>query len=174
MVDTNAYLVVVSDREALAWVVTEGRMAFPADRARLAGGLRPGDKGFIYTTRGCFRNPTRDRGRVIGEATITSAVNPLDEPVLFRGRAFPIGCTLTIDMLAPVRRGLELGPLVREMHAFRVPERWSVYLRRPLLRLDDEDSMLLRTELKKVAGPPRDVLAGYQKFARVGVIGSGT
>ena len=163
---SNSYLIVIGDREPLGWVLSEGRMAFSAERARSAGGLQPGDKAFLYTTRGCFRNPTADRGRVIAEAEITSAVTPLDKPVVF-GRMFTVGCTLDIQALAPARTGLDLAEAAPSLHAFRVTERWSVYLRRPLVPLDDHDAKLLSSHLKPLTTRPAEVLPEYQRLAAV-------
>ncbi|WP_406443027.1 hypothetical protein OHB00_42145 [Streptomyces sp. NBC_00631] len=49
--------------------------------------MEEGEEVFLYTTCGCFRNPTRDLGRVIDWATIASAVHVLDEPVVFDERS---------------------------------------------------------------------------------------
>jgi hypothetical protein len=163
--ESNNYLIVISDRVPLAWVLSEGRMAFSAERARSAGGLRPGDKAYLYTTRGCFHNPTADRGRVIAETAITSAVRPLDEPIEFGGRAFTVGCTLDIEALAPARTGVDLAEVVPSLHAFRVTTRWSVYLRRPLVPLDDHDAKLLSNRLKPLTTRPPEVLSEYQRLA---------
>ncbi len=84
----TSYLLVIGDREALGWILTTGRMAFPsAGRAEVAA-LKPGDELFLYTTRGCFKNPTRDRGRIIATARVTSPVEHLDKPVHFADRDF--------------------------------------------------------------------------------------
>jgi hypothetical protein len=65
-----SYLLPIADREPLAWIVREQRTAFGEHRRREAEALAVGDVLFLYTTRGCFRNPTRDRGRVIGRAVV--------------------------------------------------------------------------------------------------------
>jgi hypothetical protein len=51
------YLLVIGDAAALAWVLAEQRMAFPASRRSQAMALEVGDELLIYTTRGCFHNP---------------------------------------------------------------------------------------------------------------------
>src|SRR6202051_2908697 len=66
------YLLVIGERDALAWVLTTQRMAVPDYRSREVSALEPGDQLFLYTTRGCFHNPTRDRGRVVGVAKATT------------------------------------------------------------------------------------------------------
>src|SRR5258708_10752130 len=90
----SSYLLIISDREALAWILSTQRMAFPPRRGRSVPELQPGDNLLLYTTRGCFRNPSRDRGRVIARATVNSAVSHLDVFVEFGGRTFPVGCSL--------------------------------------------------------------------------------
>src|SRR4051812_31668265 len=94
-----AHLLVIGERTALAWVLGEQRMAFTANRRTEASRLRRGDALLLYTTRGPYHTPTRDRGRVIGEATVLAPVAPLTEPVAFEGREFPIGCPLRVERL---------------------------------------------------------------------------
>ena len=168
--ETSTSLLVIGDREALAWVLTQGRTAFPAKRALAARRLAPRDKLLIYTTRGCFKNPTHHRGRVIGEATVLGPVLPLEEPVSFGGRTFPMGCDLRIDSLAPFGLGVDLATLVQRLNVFVVKESWSVYLRRPTLPLDDGDAKVVRGKLKKVATTPSDAIEGYLRMARAGSI----
>jgi hypothetical protein len=63
-----AALLLISDREALAWVLSEQQFAFPQGRVK---SIPPVGSGvLLYTTRGCYRNPTRDRGLVMGLATV--------------------------------------------------------------------------------------------------------
>ncbi|MGW0816219.1 hypothetical protein ACWD00_23650 [Streptomyces viridiviolaceus] len=88
-----------------------------------------GDEIFLYSTLGCFRNPTRDLGRVIGWATIASPVRVLDQPVVFSGRTFTEGCRLQMTGLAPFREGLVLRDLVPRLSVFPAPVTWSVRMR---------------------------------------------
>jgi hypothetical protein len=155
------HLLVIGERAALAWVLAKQRMAFPGHRKTEAGRLRAGDVLLLYTTRGTFHNPTRDRGRVIGEANVLARVEPLDEPVVFEGREYPIGCPLAIERLAPFRAGVELAPLVPTLESFPDPATWSARMRRPLVPLTSNDAARLRRALDEVAGPPEAVLASY-------------
>lgn len=123
--DPAARLLLLADSEALAWVLSEQRMAFRAHRAADAGALKVRDRLFLYTTRGCFRNPTRDRGRIIGEASVASKVADLDDPVEIGGRIFTIGCRLKIKQLTPLHQGVELAPLVSQLKTFPNPVGWS-------------------------------------------------
>jgi hypothetical protein len=136
-------------------------MAFPPGRSRLVSRLAKGDRLFLYTTRGCFRNPTRDRGRVIGEATVTSPVVTLEKPVVFGDRSFPLGCTLSLAGLAARDAGPELRALVDRLHVFPDPKTWSVRLRRVLVPLDKHDAGLLHRELAPSMRPAADHLHDY-------------
>ena len=162
----EAYLVVLGDREPIAWVLAGRRMAFSAHRADSVRALPVGTRLFLYATRGAFRNPNRDRGRVIGQATTTSPVVSFDEPVRFGDVAFTVGCDLVLDSVAPLHSGPELQPLVPRLHAFPKPAAWSVYLRRPLVPLDRHDVDLLTAALKGVARDPAKEIAHYLSEAQ--------
>ena len=106
---SSDFLLVIGDREPLAWILTQGMMAFPVYRSQTARQVSEGDRFFLYTTRGCFRNPTRDRGRVIGEATVTAPVRMLDEPVEFGDHSFQLGCSLNMACDEDLRRILNVS-----------------------------------------------------------------
>src|SRR5262249_46048381 len=124
-----SYLLVIGDPAPLAGVLAERRMAFPTRRRYRAAAMEIGDELFIYKTQGCFHNPTRDRGLVMGLALVSSDVRNLAEPVVFGGRSYPSGCTLSIQGIAPLHEGVELRPLVPRLHAFPDGRAWSMPLR---------------------------------------------
>ena len=161
-----SYLLILGDREPLAWVLREERMAFPRGRVGDARELRAGDSLLIYTTRGCFRSPTRDRGRVIGKATVESDVEQLDDPVVFADREFTSGCSLAIEGLSPLHKGVELAPLVSQLSVFPDPASWSAYMRRPLLALSVKDSRFIERKLRPLLRTPADVVAEYVSAAK--------
>lgn len=156
-----AYILVLSDRDAVAWVIREQRMAFPPRRLAQVQRLQPGDSLFLYSTRGAFRNPTRDRGRVFGEAEVTTAVTVLDKPVKLAGREFTSGCSLELRTLAPMREGAELAPLISQLSVFPDVRSWAMRLRRPLVPLAAGDAKILRTALKDSAHQPAAVVDSY-------------
>lgn len=92
-VPTASYLLILGHRDALAWVLTNGRMAFGDRSVAQARRLQVGDELLIYTTRGCFKNPTRDRGRVIGLATVQTEPVLASAPVEVGGRTFRTSAT---------------------------------------------------------------------------------
>jgi hypothetical protein len=157
----RSYLLILGERQALAWVLREERMAFAPGRSRQAMGLRPCDGLFIYTSRGCFNNPTRDRGRVIGEATVEAEPRLLDEPVDVAGRDYSVTCELSIANFAPLHEGVELAPLVNSMAVFHDKHTWAIRLRQTLLALPAADASLLRLRLKGVVRPRAEGLGGY-------------
>lgn len=158
------YLLVIGDRAGLSWIVSNGMMAFPSIRRRDASALKVGDGLLLYTSRNCFNNPTRDRGRVVGEAVVRTPVESLVPPIELVGRAFTSGCTIDIQSLAPVRTGVELAGLVDYLDAFPNPRSWAIRLRRSLLPLTAHDARLLRKELAMVTRPPEQTRAEYLRW----------
>jgi hypothetical protein len=161
------YLLPISDREPLAWIVREQRTAFGDNRTREAQALELGDELFLYTTRGCFRNPTRDRGRVIGRAEVATLARRVSRPPKFGAREYPLVVELTISSLAPLRSGLELAPLIPELGGtFPHPKTWSVRMRRALVPVDPLDATLIGRELDKLAQPYAGALPTYEAIGR--------
>jgi hypothetical protein len=158
-----AYLLPIADREALAWIVSARRTAFGEHRRRDAEALAVGDNLFLYTTRGCFRNPTRDRGRVIGKAVVTTTAARARRAPAFGGREYPLVVELEIEALAPLRQGVELAPLVSKLRAtFPDSATWSVRMRRALVPLDGADAIVIEHELRGVAVEYAAALPGYE------------
>ena len=160
----SAYLLPIAAREPLRWIVREQRTAFAAHRRREAEGLRAGDRIFLYSTRGCFRNPTRDRGRVFGLAAVTHGARARagGAAVEFGGTAYPIAVALRIDALAPPRHGLELAPLVpRLRETFPDPATWSARMRRALVPLAEADANLIADLLAEHLRPYGDLREAY-------------
>ncbi len=140
------FLLVISNREALGWILSEQRMAFAPSRYKAMDTLRQGDELALYTTRGCFRNPTRDRGRVIGTAVVASQPRALSAAVTFGGRVFDRGCALRIERLVPADQGPELANLVEALDTF--PDSWHTHVRRTLVPLNEHDFAVLDRSLE--------------------------
>lgn len=157
----RAHLLVLSERTALAWVLREERMAFTAHRASDARTLSLGHRLFLYTTRGCFHNPTRDRGRIIGVATIASTLSDFGEPVHLAGRTFTVGCRLSISKLVPRGGGIELAPLVQSLASFPNKRPWSARMRQTLVPVVADDIPLLDQLLVPLLVPRRRALDTY-------------
>jgi hypothetical protein len=162
----TSWLCIIGDRDALWWVLHERRMAFPVARRRRAiDELDAGDLLYLYTTRGAFHNPNRDRGRVIGRASADERVHNLAAPFELDEREFPIGCTITLHMLAPRRTGVELVPLREKLKALpSVAGAYQMALRQPLLRLTPADARLLDRKLENIIEHPLD--AAVESYRR--------
>jgi hypothetical protein len=157
----SRYLLILGDRDGLAWVLRNRRMAFTESRAAEIRELRSGDRLFLYTSRGCYHNPTRDRGRVIGKAETTSAVTRLDEPIAIGNREFSYACDIELDSLAPFRKGVILADLVPRLEVFPDERSWSARMRRPLLVLPAKDARLIAKELAPLARPVEETIHDY-------------
>lgn len=153
------YMAILGDREALGWILREQKMVFGPERWKLWRGLKQGDHLVLYTTRQCFRNPTRDRGRVIATATAASPLGELTPPVIFRELAYEFYCDLEISCLAPWGEGPELASLVSELNTF--PSSWRSHIRRSLISLNQNDYQVLADALRASATTREEALNGY-------------
>lgn len=160
------YLLVIGEREALAWVLRTRRMAFPPLRRREVNDLRQGDRLLLLTTRGCFHNPTRDRTRVVGEAVVTSPVTPVDPPLELVGRTFDRGCDLELFSLAPYLSGVELVPMIPKLESFPDTRAWAIKLRRPLVSLTEHDGEVIRKALRPMTREPDELVNDYLQRIR--------
>lgn len=163
MSGSAAYLAVLGEQEAIRWVVSTGRMAFPSTPRREVGALREGDVLFLLSTRGAFHNPTRDRTRVIGRARVTSSVLRFDTRLELAGRIFESGCSLRIMSLAPYREGVEIAPLAGDLDVLVGKTHWGMLLRRPLVRLNEADAALLGSKLAVWGSSIDDAIATYRE-----------
>jgi len=160
----STHLVILGERTALRWVLTEQRMAFPAGRARQTRPVREGDEVMLYTTRGCFRNPTRDVGRIIALGTVTTPVSVLPNPLRFGGREFTTECGIQILGLAPFREGLDIREHVHALSVFPNSRGWAVRLRRTTLALPERDAELLRNNLMLYLRPYEETITEYEQL----------
>ncbi len=161
----SAAILVVSDREPLAWLLREQRFAVPSHRV---GSVPPkGSVLFIYTTRGCYRNPRSGRGRIIAKGTVTEDSHILDAPVEFGGRRFAGGFGVLIRDVAPAGSGVDLAYLAGELDA--LPERtsWSVRMRRSIVPLTTRDEAKIKRQLEPIVVPLADELPRYLDLCRV-------
>ena len=149
--------------EGLTYVLRERQMAFPPGR-RIS--FNVGDRVLLYTTRGIFRRPTRDRGRVVGTAEVTSATAPLDSQRQIGGRIYASGCHLRITGLVPLGHGLILADIVTRLEVFQPnPQAWSVRMRRSTLALPPRDAELISAQLKPILCDPEKAASAYLELS---------
>jgi len=125
-------------------LVKNGRMAFkPGVRFSL---IEEGDPFVIYGSVMTFkkqieRYPQIVATGVVAEATITA-------PIEVAGKVYSASCGLDFEMQAPLGRGAPFRPLVQEMSFIQNKRAWSVYFRRALKKVPDEDFAAIEGALK--------------------------
>lgn len=167
MEERAAYLLVLAEREAIRWVLLNGRMAFPSKPRREVSALKPGDELVLLTTRGAYKNPTRDRTRIIGTATVLDKVAEIVPPVEISGRTFESGCQIKIETLAPYSTGPEVGPLVPRIHELSGHKAWGMLLRRPLVPVTGSEVALLKHALQDHLGDLHAALQTYSDKIKI-------
>lgn len=168
----NPHLAVLGDRVALGWVLANQRIAFPEPRYRSQfRSFVSGDRLYLYTTRGCFKNPTRDKGRIIGVATVTADMATSDEPLVIGDRTLPFEAQVRVESLAPFGEGIDVALMAGSLSCFPKPANWSVYLRRSVVPLTTADARLIDRQLKVVAGSREGNMDGYMSRARTSLVG---
>lgn len=141
------WLFVIGEENALHWVLAEKRMAFRGHVNTTR--LKPGDLIVVYATRGCWHNPTRDRGQVAAVGTIASPV--VAAPVEVSGEIMPHSCDLAFEVVLPERHGLPFDTLVARLPLTRSRTHWGPMLRRTIVGLSDTDVKVIRTAIHKAA-----------------------
>lgn len=162
----SAVLLVVSDREPLAWMLRTDR--FAVRTLAIGHGISEGDQVLVYTTRGCFRSPERDRGRLIAVGSAVSGSYTLDKPVVFRGRSFPVGFRLKITGLVELGQGLELAALAGRLELLPTRAALSSRLRRAVVPVSASDAALLVRLLTPLLRPVEAVIDRYEDACRFG------
>ena len=128
-----------------------------------AGGLALGDRLFLYTTRGCFRNPKTGRSRVIGEVTVSGQVGPLESSVSFGERTYTVGCPLEITGLVDRGDGVDMVDSWGELDLFAglEPQTWGVRMRRVLVPISPRDAGVLHRKLSRRMKDPNTARPSY-------------
>jgi hypothetical protein len=142
------WLTVLGHAAGARWVLEESRMAFGGGQAARAARIQPGDRLFLYTSRGAFKDPTRDEAQLLGLASVLTPVARLREPLLIADREFVVGCKLQITIALPLRAGVPFRPLVARMEFIRHKDSWSAYMRSSLIQLPTSDAWVLEQALE--------------------------
>lgn len=159
----STFLLLLGTPEGLAYVLRERQMAFPPTQ-RIH--LEVGNQVLLYTTRAVFRNPPRDRGRVVGTAEIASPVASLASQRQIGERVYTSGCDLKITGLAPLGNGVVLADIVERLDVFR-PHlyAWSARMRRSILPLPPQDVDVIMAILEPILLDPSETAGSYLERA---------
>jgi hypothetical protein len=102
----------------------------------------------------------------MGLANVATRVRDLAEPVVFDEHRYTSGCALTIQGVAPLRKGVELSSLVTKLHVFPNTVTWGMQLRRTLVPLDEHDATILKRYLVTLLEPLNHHLDAYLQVAK--------
>jgi hypothetical protein len=134
------WLIILSEKTALEWVLQHQRMAFRAHVPTTA--LRLGAPIALYVARGAFHSPKRDESHIAALGQIASEVR--SEPVEVAGEWYQSWCGLTLELSSPLRRGLPFRPLVDQLEFIKKKQGWSMYLKRTLVQISDRDFSIIK------------------------------
>lgn len=160
----STFLLVVSDRQGLSWILGSGKMAFSTMGRSGARNLKPEDNLILYTTRACYHNPNRNEGRVIGRATVTSTVSELGKPIIVSGKPLPYGCSIHLDSLASLGQGVSMRSAASQLEICQNTNVWGSRLRRTIVPLSDHDSNVLIELLHPFEESPDVVISSYLQW----------
>jgi hypothetical protein len=160
------HLVILNDPTALAWVLRNQRMAFPASRLRQAERLGAQHTVFLYMTRGCLGRPAESPGRVIAQGSVVASAERLDSSVRLSSVTYDYVVSLRLGELAPLGAGVELAKLVAKLDVFPIKHAWTSRMRRTVLPLPDADVVTLRDALESVVMPHALTVKQYQEAAK--------
>lgn len=129
---------VFGDIDGLRWVLERNRMAFPEHAAGRARRIAAGDSAVLYTTRGAYSNPTRDRSRLQSIVDVVGEANH-HEPVEIAGREVTWSCPIQPRVVLEERQGPEVAPLAAELEHVKRPAVWGQYFRNSPIAVSARD-----------------------------------
>jgi hypothetical protein len=164
--EARNWIIVLAGREAVHWVLAEGKMGFVASRRREVGRLTQGDGVFLYATKGTLGA----EGILFASGHATSGVAPVDVPYKIAKRDVDLECDLVMDGVAEPGAGVAIAELVPQLRLFAgygQPSSWRALLQRPLVSLHDPtDPEIINGVLEPLLRPPTpEVIEGYAPLA---------
>jgi hypothetical protein len=147
----GGWLVVLAEKEAIRWVLDNGRMAFSEGLCSRAAAMDEGDPIVLSVARGAYHNPTRDQSHILGIARAASRTRRLRTPLELAGRSFSCVLDLSFDLILEERVGTPFKPLVSNLLFIRRPEVWGHYLRAGLVRITKRDVSTFERAIAKAA-----------------------
>lgn len=126
---------VVGSRSALEYILDKQVMAFRSSVKTEV--LSAGMRFAIYTTRGAYGNPSKDRSQVLAIGRLVSGVT--DQPHSIGNELFPQSCQLRIEARLPWRNGLAFDPLVDELAFVGGRRRYASVFHRTIVKVPVAD-----------------------------------
>jgi hypothetical protein len=152
-------LLLVADREPLAWPLREERSTGAEEAGVVSSDERYAAVALHHTQlRSISGTPPWSSH---GYCKSNECAGGSGGGRAFRDREFEVGFRVHIDGLAPPHDGVELGPLAGRLDALPDPATWSVRMRRTLIPLSERDALLIGDLLEPKLRRRRDVLSDY-------------
>jgi hypothetical protein len=141
---------VFGEIKALDWVAEMSLMAFASHASTQMARMDRGDVAVLYVTQGARHNPTRDKSRLAGLATVLSKPTQ-DQELDIAGRSFSWSCPIRIDLLVDENSGPLVSDLVAKLDLVRQTHSWGAYFRRSPLELSKHDFDIFSAALTRYA-----------------------
>jgi hypothetical protein len=146
---SSAWLLVLNDGQAIAWVLEKSRMAF-REGARFADQIRAGDDFVLYCTVTAFGSAGPRGSRVFAygrfESTIARGSNNIN------GRKYETQADLVIIRHLLPLEGVDIRLYIDRLDFITTKRAWSSFLRSTVVPLSREDFILFRSEIDKGIG----------------------
>jgi len=135
---------VVGSRPALEYILDNHVMAFRSSVK--TDMLEKGMRFALYTTRGAYGNPTKDRSQILALGRLSSGVtgqaHSIDQEL------FPQSCRLKFELRLPWRKGLIFDPLVDELAFVGGRRRYASVFHRTIVKVPTDDYELITSVFK--------------------------
>ena len=143
------WLIVVGNVKSLQWILNEGRMGFRSHVRTDA--MHVGDRFAIYTSKGAYGNSSRDESQIIALGHIESPVST--RSVQVGDEQFAKSCSISIDRVLPLNRGVIFRNLVPEMDfLMRDSRRWPGAVHKTLVKVSVSDFTRIESAFDRVFG----------------------
>jgi hypothetical protein len=137
------WIFVIGNLASAEWILANCKMAFnPGVNYTL---IEEGDPFVIYGSVMTFKRQVERYPQIVATGTVTAT--PATESIDVTGKIYLASCGLQFEMQAPLGRGAPFRPLVQKLSFIQNKQAWSVYFRRALKRVPDEDFAVIEGAL---------------------------
>jgi hypothetical protein len=134
------WIIVLAERRAAEWVLSEERMAFR--RNARADRLQVGDGVAIYVSSHAHHTPHQDEAQIVSIGEVASPTR--EDRIEVADTTWDIVCELSLERILPLRQGVAFRPLVSRLQFIRNKSAWPSYMRRTLVEMPKRDFAVVR------------------------------
>lgn len=142
----SAWLIVLNDGEAIAWVLDNSKMAFKAG-VRHADLVRAGDDFVLYCTVQAFGPKGPKGSRVFAYGTFESAVAPALNSI--NGREYESEAGLVHIRSLPSLQGPDIRDFIDRLEFIPNKRHWASHVRSTIVPLGRHDFQLLMSAIEE-------------------------